>query len=169
MNKTINKLSLTFIMLYLLTGCMTKPHDHQIRTAISNFTEQVSLSNIFAIRNVAQTQAINGQGIYYIDITYERHCLMNNEDSMQQLSKSYNKDLNSYTTLSNTKYNRDALSLKRHILDEKKLNLVKKYGNFRSGDIIFESARLKFVNTEAGWYMSSHQSESQQPILTAEL
>lgn len=168
MNKIVNKLALILIALLSLTACMNKPHHNQIQTAIAQFINQETMTNTFMIKNIKKVQEVESHGIYYIDVSYEKHCLISKENLLKTLSSlpSTSKNLSPISIEGPSQLLDSNNRQKTHVLTSVQTD---QYGNFRKGDIIFETVRLKFVNTEKGWYLSSHQSELQQPIITAEL
>ncbi|MEE9494757.1 MAG: hypothetical protein V3W04_15465 [Gammaproteobacteria bacterium] len=141
------KYLLILIFMLTLAACTDKPGKGIVSTAIDQFVKEESVENIFEITNAHHENGYQLNDFYHVEIAYDRNCLVGVDEAIQKLSgldALPQPDNLVEGMLSGFLEMIADTGLLRHGIEQK-------HGAFKKGDVLHETATLKFIKTEKGW------------------
>lgn len=141
------KYPLMLFFMLMIVACTDKPGKDIINSAIDQFVKEESVENVFEITNARHENGYMLNDLYHVEIAYDRQCLVGIDEAIQTLSgldELPEPDNLVEGMLSGFLEMIADTGLLRHSIEQK-------YGAFKKGDVLHETATLKFIKTEKGW------------------
>lgn len=143
------KLRITFAVLIsvVIFGCSDGPSSSTLHNAYQDYAIENTVDGIFNIKNVKKTNGYMLDGIYNVEISFERHFVAGVDEVINHFNSQV---VNSQPT---NKLAKMAMGLYGMASGTGmlRMGLVIQYGEFSKGDVHKMTHNIRFIETENGW------------------
>ena len=131
----------------VIVGCSDGPSSSTLNKAYEDYAIENAVDGIFNIQNVQKTNGYMLDGIYNVEISFERHFVAGVDEVINQLNSEV------ASSEPTNKMEKMAMGLFGMASGTGMLRmvLVNQYGEFSRGEVHNMTHKIQFVETENGW------------------
>ncbi|MGB3725403.1 MAG: hypothetical protein WA981_06520 [Glaciecola sp.] len=145
--RAIKGLVFTIAICVFLGGCSKSPSNGDLDRAFENYATNNGVDGVLLIENIRKTNGYLLDGIYTVEISFERHFLIGIDEAIANVNKN-TKAAKSSNIAENMALGLVGLMSGTGFL---RLGFIQEYGEFSAGDIQYMTHQITFIETENGW------------------
>ena len=143
--------------LLFLVACSNKPGADLVNQSMEKLLKSEAVEGVFEIKNVKRVNGFKLNDFYNVEISFERHCLVGIDEAALKINDLDIRDEDDPKTLVEGMLTEFiGMIAETGVLQ---YDLKGKYGDFNQGDVLQETAKIRYIKTENGWMEYEAESE----------